>query len=207
MTWGNSHWGAVQLQPNSRLPGRHSKAHCSHKNGENMTWIGPLFFLHIMTHMCPLVAPYYMSTILIPNMFQLLAPSMCTILTLYRFTIMTPYMCPILTPYTCSLFASYMWIIKIIGSICGLVSSGRELVLSYILFGKKFGNLLWPNVKSNPCFFNCLWEIFLASLLGKKSRSLWHHYTTLHFTELYPCANFASEVLCSAIAHSVVCVV
>ena len=51
MTWVDSHRGAVQLQPNSSLPGRHSKAHCSHKDGENMTWIGSLFFLHIMTHM------------------------------------------------------------------------------------------------------------------------------------------------------------
>ena len=50
MTWVDSHGGAVQLQPNSRLPGKHSKAHCIHKDGENMTWIGPLFFLHIMTH-------------------------------------------------------------------------------------------------------------------------------------------------------------
>ena len=23
MTWGDSHWGAVKLQPNSRLPGNH----------------------------------------------------------------------------------------------------------------------------------------------------------------------------------------
>ena len=49
--WGGSHWGAVQLQPNSRFPGRHCKAHCTHKDGENMTWIGSLFFLHIMTNM------------------------------------------------------------------------------------------------------------------------------------------------------------
>ena len=50
MTWGDSHWCAVQLQPNSRLTGRRSKAHCSHKDWENITWIGSLFFLHIMTH-------------------------------------------------------------------------------------------------------------------------------------------------------------
>ena len=46
----DSHWGAVQIQPNSRLPGRQSKEHWSHKDGENMTWIGSLFFLHIKTH-------------------------------------------------------------------------------------------------------------------------------------------------------------
>ena len=51
MTWGDSHQGVVQLQPSSRLPGRHSKAHCSHKDGENMTWIWSLFFLHILSHM------------------------------------------------------------------------------------------------------------------------------------------------------------
>ena len=50
MTWGDSHCGAAQLQLNSRLPGRHSKAHCGHKYPENMTWIGSLFFLHLMTH-------------------------------------------------------------------------------------------------------------------------------------------------------------
>ena len=50
MTWDDSHWCAVQLQPNFRLPGRHSKGHCSHKDWENMTWIGSLFFPHIMTH-------------------------------------------------------------------------------------------------------------------------------------------------------------
>ena len=50
MNWGDSHQGVVQLQPSSRLPGRHSKAHCSHKDGENMTWIWSLFFLHILSH-------------------------------------------------------------------------------------------------------------------------------------------------------------
>ena len=39
--------GVVQLQPSSRLPGRHSKAHCSHKDGENKTWIWSPFFLHV----------------------------------------------------------------------------------------------------------------------------------------------------------------
>ena len=38
VTWGDSHQGVVQIQPISRLPGGHSKAHCSHKDGENMTW-------------------------------------------------------------------------------------------------------------------------------------------------------------------------
>ena len=50
MTWGDSHWGAVQLQSNSRLPGRHSKAHFSHKHWEKRTSIRPLFFLGILTH-------------------------------------------------------------------------------------------------------------------------------------------------------------
>ena len=40
----------TQLPPNSRLPGRHSKAQCSHKDGANVTSIWSLFFLHIMTH-------------------------------------------------------------------------------------------------------------------------------------------------------------
>ena len=34
------HWGAIQLQPNSSLPGRHSNAHCSKKDGENKTGLG-----------------------------------------------------------------------------------------------------------------------------------------------------------------------
>ena len=51
MTWGDSHQGVVQLKPSSTLPGRHSKAHCSHKEGEDMTWIWSLFFLHILSHM------------------------------------------------------------------------------------------------------------------------------------------------------------
>ena len=50
MTWGDPHGGVVQLQPSSRLQGRHSKAHCSHKAGENKTWIRSLFFLHILSH-------------------------------------------------------------------------------------------------------------------------------------------------------------
>ena len=33
-------------------PGRHSKAHCSHKDEENKTWIWSLLFLHILSHMC-----------------------------------------------------------------------------------------------------------------------------------------------------------
>ena len=36
--WGDLHWCAVQLQPNSRLPGSHSKAHCSHKESD-MDWV------------------------------------------------------------------------------------------------------------------------------------------------------------------------
>ena len=49
-TWGDSHWGAIQLQSNSRLPGRHSKAHFSHKDWEKRTSNRPLFFLGILTH-------------------------------------------------------------------------------------------------------------------------------------------------------------
>ena len=52
MTWGDSHGGVVQLQPSSSLPGRHNKAHCSHKDGENKTWIWSPFFLHILYHIC-----------------------------------------------------------------------------------------------------------------------------------------------------------
>ena len=72
-------------------------------------------------------------------------------------------------------------------------------------FKKKFGNLLWPNVKSKLCFVNCLWEIFLASLLGKKSSSLWHHYTTLQYTEVYSCTlHFCSIVYKGILRSSVV---
>ena len=49
MTWGDSQGGFVQLQPSSRLPGRHSKAHFSHKDGENKR-IWSLIFLHILFH-------------------------------------------------------------------------------------------------------------------------------------------------------------
>ena len=63
MTWGDSHWGAVHLKPNSRLPGRHSKEHCSHKNGDNMTWIGSLFFLNIMTHMFAFFYTFHMTLV------------------------------------------------------------------------------------------------------------------------------------------------
>ena len=49
-------------------------------------------------------------------------------------------------------------------------------------FFKKFGWLLWPNVKNNAKFFNWLWEIFFTTVLGKKYGSLWHRYTTLHYT-------------------------
>ena len=51
MTWGDSHGSVVQLQASSRLPGRHSKAHYSHKDGENQTWIWSLFFLHMLSNM------------------------------------------------------------------------------------------------------------------------------------------------------------
>ena len=51
MTWGDSHQGAVQLQLNSRLPGRRSKAHVSHKAAEKRTSNRPLFLLGILTHM------------------------------------------------------------------------------------------------------------------------------------------------------------
>ena len=52
MTWGDSHLGVFQFLPSFRLPRRHSKAHCSHKDGENITWVWSLFFLHILSHMC-----------------------------------------------------------------------------------------------------------------------------------------------------------
>ena len=42
----------------------------------------------------------------------------------------------------------------------GSVSSGRELALSYVLFKKKFVNLLWPNVKSNTLFS----QLFMSDL-------------------------------------------
>ena len=50
MSLGGSYWGVVQLQPHSRLPGRHSKAHCSHKDGENMTWFFQHFRLYASQH-------------------------------------------------------------------------------------------------------------------------------------------------------------
>ena len=51
VTWGDSHWGVVHLQTSSMLPGWHSRAGCSHKHGENKTWILSLFFLNILSHM------------------------------------------------------------------------------------------------------------------------------------------------------------
>ena len=48
-------------------------------------------------------------------------------------------------------------------------------------------------MKSNPCFFNCYWEIFLAALLGKKFRSLWHHYTTLKYTVIHYTISLSSS--------------
>ena len=64
-------------------------------------------------------------------------------------------------------------------------------------FFNKFENLLWPNQKSIPCFVNCLWDIFLLGLLGKNSRSRWHHCTTLHYTTIYPCTlHYSSIILC-----------
>ena len=65
----------------------------------------------------------------------------------------------------------------------GSVSSGRKLALSYVLF-LMFGNLLWPNVKSNLRFFNCLWVFFSFITRGK---ILVTDTTTLHYTEVYPC--------------------
>ena len=56
VTWGDSHWGVVQLQTSSRLPGWHSRPDCSHKDGENKTWILSLFFLHILSHIVLLKA-------------------------------------------------------------------------------------------------------------------------------------------------------
>ena len=50
LTWVDSHWGVVQLQTSSRLPGWHSRADWSHKDGENKTWILSLIFLHILSH-------------------------------------------------------------------------------------------------------------------------------------------------------------
>ena len=50
ITGMDSHWVAVQLQSNSRLPGRHSKSHHSQKERENKTRFVLLFFLHIITH-------------------------------------------------------------------------------------------------------------------------------------------------------------
>ena len=52
-------------------------------------------------------------------------------------------------------------------------------------FFKKFGWLLWPNVKKNNFLFNWLWEIFFTKVLGKTYGSLWHHITTLHYTTLH----------------------
>ena len=56
MTGGDSHRGVVQLKNSSRLPVRHSRAHCSHKDGEKMTWIWSLVFLHILSHMKSVMA-------------------------------------------------------------------------------------------------------------------------------------------------------
>ena len=53
VTWGDSHCGVVQLQISSRLPGWHSRADCSHKDGENKTWILSLFFFF-----CPIYVPF-----------------------------------------------------------------------------------------------------------------------------------------------------
>ena len=50
VTWDDWYWGVVQLQTSSRLPWWHSRADCSHKDGENKTWILSLFFQHILSH-------------------------------------------------------------------------------------------------------------------------------------------------------------
>ena len=52
---------------------------------------------------------------------------------------------------------------------------------------KKFWNLLWPNVKSNLCFFNCLRDFFSFTL------------TPLHYTEVYPCTLHHSSVVYKSI--------
>ena len=95
----------------------------------------------------------------------------------------------------CDLSILHIWVIFLRTGI------GSELCP----FSKKFWNLLGPNVKNNFCFFNCLWEIFVASLLGKKSRWLWRHYTTIHYTEVYPCTlHYSSVVYKSILQCSVV---
>ena len=54
-------------------------------------------------------------------------------------------------------------------------------------FFKKFGNLLLLNQKINPCILNCFWEILSLRILGQISGSPRHHYTTLHYTQVYSC--------------------
>ena len=78
MTWGDSHGGVVQLQTSSRLPGRHSKAHCSHKDEENKTWIWSLFFLHILSHM----AAFCKVLFTVPN------TTLCTLLNFILYTVL-----------------------------------------------------------------------------------------------------------------------
>ena len=51
MTRGDLHLGVDQQKNRLSFPGRHSKAHCSHKDEENVIWIWSLFFLHILSHM------------------------------------------------------------------------------------------------------------------------------------------------------------
>ena len=66
---------------------------------------------------------------------------------------------------------------------------------------KKVWNFLSQNVKSNLCFFNCLWEIFFSFITRKKTRSLWHHYTTVHNTKVYPCTLHYSSVVYKSMLH------
>ena len=57
----------------------------------------------------------------------------------------------------------------------------------FMSFFWKVWKLAVTKPKMQSLFFNCFWKIFLLGLLVKPARLPRHHYTTLHYTKLYPC--------------------
>ena len=45
--------------------------------------------------------------------------------------------------------------------------------------------MLWPNLKSHPCFIDCFWEIISLKLIEQTFRSPRSNYTTLHCNKVY----------------------
>ena len=63
----------------------------------------------------------------------------------------------------------------------GSVSSGRELALSYATFLKVL-KLAVTKREGHPLFFQLFTRDLFSCIIKKKSRSFWHHYTSLHYT-------------------------